>query len=112
VSRDYSEDYPGQYITGPDFDTRDREGREPEPLQPLPKWLQVETGGGCTAWRRNIDDGYLLLTSLAEDCCAPQHAADEVLMGVYSEDECQLVRIYCANVVEADRLAGNIAVNR
>jgi hypothetical protein len=26
---DLSEDYPGQHITGPDYDTRDREGREP-----------------------------------------------------------------------------------
>lgn len=26
---DLQEDYPGQHITGPDYDTRDREGREP-----------------------------------------------------------------------------------
>ena len=25
--RELHEDYPGQYISGPDFDTRDREGR-------------------------------------------------------------------------------------
>ena len=32
--RDLSEDYPGQRIAGPDFDTRDREGfDEPQPLQ-------------------------------------------------------------------------------
>lgn len=28
AAEDLSEDYPGQHISGPDFDTRDREGRE------------------------------------------------------------------------------------
>ena len=56
--------------------------QEPELLQLPLNWNIVDTGGGCKAWRLNLDLCFLLATD-SQGCHEPQGASDALLVGFY-----------------------------
>jgi hypothetical protein len=75
-------------------------------------WIEVSTGGGCTAWQRDLYDaddkarriGSALIT-MAGDAMAPQRLEEPVTLGIYDADDVHSVLFDCPDVAEAVMIA-------
>jgi hypothetical protein len=83
------------------------------PLSIVPAgWIEISTGGGCTAWQRDLYDventarrvGSALIT-VAGDLQAPSSLDDAVTLGIYDADDVHSVLFECPNVAEAVMIA-------
>jgi hypothetical protein len=56
-------------------------------MKPPANWEHIDTGGNCTAWKRELGRaGYALMTQ-AGDPCAPTSSNQRVVLGIYDQEE-------------------------
>lgn len=79
-------------------------------------WFEIDTGGGCTAWQRDLYDpheevsrriGSCLVTTVG-DASVPATLSEPVTLGVYDLNDDSVVMFECENTREAVRMATRI----
>jgi hypothetical protein len=85
-----------------DYDVEyQRTGKPPEAAQPAYEargFYMTGTGGGCTAYRKDLDyAGVYVLVTTDDGGCAPAYACERVLTGVYADDGATLAVVTAPN---------------
>jgi len=84
-------------------------------VKPPAGWVEIDTGGNCTAWQRDLSrpggvpGAYALLTQ-AGDPSAPVRRGDRVVLGIYAgPDDRQVVAFEFPRLADALRALAGLA---
>lgn len=79
------------------------------PALPPDGWTDWSTGGGCTAWMREVTKaGHYALITVTDDAQSPERLNQAVVIGFYTPDTDPIIAFNCETATDAVHLASRI----